>query len=131
MTEMVSPIGPDTESRLAALVFAAGAGPTAWSAHMVINYALASRLCFPGREPLLALNAGPGIWIVMLACDLLALAICGAGVLVAARLKRQTRGPQAERTRFVAQCGLFAGAGFALATLFDTIALFMVPLCTI
>jgi hypothetical protein len=130
MTETISPLAPDTARRLAALVFAAGAGPTAWSAHIVVNYALASRLCFPSREPLLAVHSGGAAWIVMLASDLLALAICGAGILLSSRLKRDAKGPQAERTRFIAQCGTFAGGGFALATLFDTIALFMVPLCT-
>jgi len=131
MTELVPPFAPDTLRRLAALAFAAGAGPMAWSAHIVVNYALASRLCFPNREPLIAGHAGAGGWAVMLASDLLALAICGTGMLLSSRLKRQAHGPEAERTRFVAQCGLFAGGGFALATLFDTIALFMVPLCTL
>ncbi|HLJ22042.1 MAG TPA: hypothetical protein VKU84_17680 [Stellaceae bacterium] len=129
MTEMISPVAPDRESRLAALAFAAGAGPTAWSAHIVTNYALASRLCFSGREPLLALHGGSGAWVVMLAVDLLAVAICGAGTLVSSGFQRETRGPQTERTLFVARCGLLSGAGFAVATLFDTIALFMVPLC--
>lgn len=126
----VSPFAEASPVRLAELVFAAAAGPVAWSAHMVVNFAVASRLCFPGRTPLSAFHGGFATWTVMLAVDVLALAVCGAGVLLSSRLKREAPDRQRERAHFIAQCGILSGCGFALATLFDTIALFMVPLCT-
>jgi len=121
----VSPIAEDPPRRLAGLLFCVAAGPSAWSAHLVLNYARASRLCFSAREPLVAISGAGGTFALLVGVDLVVLAICAAGVIAALRLRRAER----ERTKFLAQFGLLASVGFAVATIFDTIPVFMVPLC--
>jgi hypothetical protein len=124
-----------------ALLFAFGAAPAAWLLQLVVNFGLAIHPCFPQAvartEPLAASSSDrPALLIV----NLLAIAVALLGSGLSWRYWRGTRSeaggatPQAlgageGRTRFVAVCGLMAGAGFLVAIVFGTISLFMVPLC--
>jgi hypothetical protein len=107
------------------------APPAAWAVHLTLNYALASRVCYPGAEPLATiLPVGHVLWWVLPLIDVAALAICSATIWISYRLRQWPESPTyAARTRFLAQCGIILGAGFFIATLFDGAAIFMVPLC--
>lgn len=128
---MTAPAIPATISarQYLLLAFCVFAGPSAWAAHIVLNYALASRLCFPGREPHLLAGPVAGALSAMTGLDVLAVAISAASAVLAYRIRGAAGNSHRERTRFIAQCGLLAGVGFSLATFFDAVAVFMVPLC--
>lgn len=113
------------------LLLSVAAPPAAWAAHLVLNYTLASRVCFPGAEPLTAiLPPGHPLWFVLPLIDVLALAICTGTIVAAYRLRQIPETPaHAGRTRFLAQWSVILGGGFFIATLFDAVAIFMVPLC--
>ena len=82
-----------------------------------------------------------GVSTVMLAINVVALVIALAALGVSWRAWRATRvehrggsGYMLEvgegRSRFLAACGSMAGAGFFVATVFNTAALIWVPQCT-
>jgi hypothetical protein len=118
------------------------AGPAAWILQLVIDYGLASHSCFPRETPqvagLLSSWAGESEWLV--AVNLVCLCLAAGGAFVSWRNRRRTRPTKrggAEtaleasegRTRFVATCGILAGAGFALAILFDTAEPLVIAAC--
>jgi hypothetical protein len=126
---------------LAALTFGLVAAPAAWVLQLVVNYSLASHVCFPGYHPLSNVLHGWGaIWSVLFVIELVALAIALAGGIIAYRSWQTTREEASDdtrhlvevgrgRTRFLALWGLFTSFGFSLAMLFSLSGLFVVPLC--
>lgn len=118
------------------------AGPAAWILQLVIDYGLASHACFPRETPYLgglpAPGAGEPVWLVGVNLACLCLAV--GGTLVSHRNWRRTRAEKhggaaavldvgEGRTRFLATCGILAGAAFALAILFDTAEPLVVAAC--
>jgi hypothetical protein len=126
---------------LAALGFGLCGGPLAWAIQLNVNYALASHSCFPAAAPRrLPLTGWEGASTVMLAINVVALVIALTALGVSWRAWRATRvQPRGgsgymlevggERSRFLAACGSMAGAGFFVATVFNTAALIWVPQC--
>jgi hypothetical protein len=123
-------------------VAALAAGPTAWILQLVIGYGVASHLCFPRETP--HLNGLPAQWTAepawLITVNLACLCVAIGGAFASYRNWRRTRAeervgawsvPEAgkERTRFVAACGILAGAGFALAIAFDTAEPLVIAAC--
>jgi hypothetical protein len=124
---------------LLALVFGVAGAPAAWGLHLVANFALASQTCSPGRAWNSAI-AHSGLHGTMLASAIAAIAICSLALWVSYNSWRmthdETRGNHHRlldvgegRTRFLGMVGMVLSGGFLAATLFDAIALFVVPLC--
>ncbi len=126
---------------LGALIVGLAAAPLAWGAQLVINYGLASHVCFPGESPRLTVLPGWGaVWLGLLIVEAIALALALAGAATAYRSWRATR-QESEgdtedaveagrgRTRFLSLWGLMTSIGFAVAIGFSLIGLFAVPLC--
>lgn len=123
------------------LTFNVLAAPSVWALRLYVNYGLASRYCFPGQQPRPVVPRGPGwIWPTLLALDLLTLALAAMSIVLSYRNWRLSRQEMAGRTgdlleigegrtRFLALWGMVIGAGFAVATGFDLIALLWIPLC--
>jgi hypothetical protein len=113
------------------LLLLVAAPPTTWTAHLILNYTLASRVCFSGLQPLTAiLPPGHLLWFVLPFIDVVALTICAGTIVATYRLRQLPETPaHAGRTRFLAQWSVILGGGFFIATLFDAVAVFMVPLC--
>ena len=117
------------------------AAPLAWGGQLVINYALASHVCFPGDNPLRSVISGWGaVWTVLLVVELIAIAIALGGAAAAVRSWQATRtesSGDAEdmmeagrgRTRFLSIWGLMTSLGFFGAIAFSLVGLFAVPLC--
>jgi hypothetical protein len=126
---------------LAELGFSLAAAPLAWGAQLVLSYGLASHVCFGGSAP----RGGQAAhWTaamsLLLATQLVALAIALIGAAMAYRLWRATRREVSDephemieagrgRTRFLALWGLMTSLGFAGAILFGVIGSLLVPLC--
>ncbi len=113
-----------------ALMFGLAAGPTAWIAQLLLDYGLSSHACFPVNHPVAQLPSGsgkPALAVITLLCFLLAL----AGLWIAWRIWRGARGepPSAGRTCFLALCGLYTSAGFAVAILASAASILAVPSC--
>lgn len=127
--------------RKAALFAALLAGPIAWFIQLNILYGMAGQTCFPRDEPRLATPAGFS-WLTMalVAINLVALGFTLAGAAASWSYWRRTQeeAPGGRhklldagegRTRFLAIWGLWGGAWFIIAILFDTIAALLVPIC--
>jgi hypothetical protein len=127
---------------LAALGFGLCGGPLAWAVQLYVNYALASHACFPATASrALAPPSWAGVNSIMWMINVVALVISLAALFVAWRAWRATRNEHRDgsahllevgegRSRFLAACGAMAGAGFFVATIFNTAALIWVPQCT-
>jgi hypothetical protein len=127
---------------LTALGFGLCGGPLAWAMQFNVNYALASHACFPAIAPRASpLPGWEGVSTVMLAINVVALVIASMALVVAWRTWRATRdelrggsGHLLEvgegRSHFLAACGAMAGAGFFVATAFNTAALIWVAQCS-
>jgi hypothetical protein len=126
---------------LAALVFPVLAPPLAWSLHLVVNFAFSSHACYPDGEPL---SAPPTrfdwLWSLLIAVDFVSMAVGLVAAIVAYRswilsaLERAETGrPLMEAgegcTRFLAIWGVLIGAGFPIATAFDFVGLWVLPIC--
>jgi hypothetical protein len=124
---------------LTALFFGLAAAPTAWNAQLLFSVALSAHACYPRDVPL-ALPIWSGLWWILLAIGAAGMALAIAGGLVSWRSWRLTfeEAPGSAhhlldlgegRTRFLAMFGVLASFLFALALLFATAAVFVVPLC--
>ena len=133
---------PPKEARrsVALLLFAAFGAPAAWSAQLIINYALTAQACFPDDKPLRLPAAGLA-WDrpAALGLNLLALLVGAVATWTAWRLWRRERAPaprselivtRDQRICFMALCGLMTGFGFMAAILFTTVAAVGVPQCS-
>lgn len=126
---------------LVATFFGLWAAPAAWVGQLIVNYGLASYACYPRYVPHAHAVAGwGGIWWGLLAINVVAILAAAAGGVVAYRDWQATRHEHAGRgghvletgegrTRFLAILGIMTSAGFLAAVIFDTIVLFVVPLC--
>jgi hypothetical protein len=125
---------------LTSLLFCLAAPPMAWTAHLTANFVLADRLCFPGDTALVSSGVADRSPFVAYGPSLGALLICLISAAIAWENWRRTRdekqgahGPLVEvgegRSRFMALCGLFVALGFAVATVFDSLSLFMARTC--
>jgi hypothetical protein len=126
---------------LGSLVFGLVAAPTAWAAQLVINYGLASHVCFPGDRPRTVFTTGEGsIWLFLLTVEGIAVVIAFAGAMTAYRswaaTHAEAHGDTEDlveagrgRTRFLALWGLMTSLGFAVAILFSLTGPLVVPLC--
>ena len=124
------------------LLLALAIGPGAWIVQLAGDFALSSNACRPHDVPrALPPAAGwGGEHLVLFGVNLVCLALCLAGGGMAwlywRRSHHEKRGEAPTlvevgegRTRFMAACGVFAAALFALAIAFDTTLPFFVPLC--
>lgn len=117
------------------------AAPAAWLVQLLIDYGFTSLACFPREHPLSAPAPGWGwAWTASAGVNIAALLVALAGAAACFRIWRRSRAewPGSHgalldagegRTRFLAVTGFWAGIWFALAILFDTIAVFEIPLC--
>jgi hypothetical protein len=117
-----------------------GAGAV-WVAQLVANYMIVTTRCYGGSTPVMrAFPPGAGLRPLLLAVNLLALVVALLAMATAYRTWRLTReehpgeaGHAMEvgegRTRFMGLVGIYTSGGFVLAVLFDTVTLFVVPLC--
>jgi hypothetical protein len=125
---------------LTSLLLCLAAPPIAWTAHLSANFVFADRLCFPGAVARVAAGILDRSPIVDYGPSAGALLICLIAAVTAYLNWRRTRGEKAGshqtlidvgegRARFMALCGLFVGVGFAIATVFDSLSLFMARTC--
>ncbi len=127
--------------RLTALFFGLFAAPIVWAGNLMVTYALAAHACFPGGNPLTQIAQGFGFaWPLIVACYLIALAICAAAGVVSFRNWRITgeevhgdihhlieRGEG--RSRYLSLIGMGFSILFFSAVLFGAIVLAIIPLC--
>jgi hypothetical protein len=112
----------------------------AWSAQLIIGYALMAHACYPGVDPLLAPTGG-GFRTAATVVTLVALAVAVAALAEAWRLVAVSIGPPmgfdratAESSdggvpRYLAFAGVIIGIVFTLALVFSGIALIAEPTC--
>ena len=122
---------------LALLLAALALGPVAWIAQLLVTYGIASHACYPDGSPAIA-YAIDGLWSVLLAANLVAVALTVAAALGSYRNYRaagsatgrdEARARVAGRTQFLAAWGGMAGLGFLAGALVDLVALLVVPPC--
>jgi len=116
----------------------------AWSTQAVVDYSIASFICFEGSIP--SMQAPPAsAWWTLIAVSGLAILISVAAVLVAyhswrsscheahANVYKDRSRELLEigegRTRFMAMAGLITSGLLLIVTLFNSLALFLTPLC--
>jgi hypothetical protein len=126
---------------LGTLFFAVFGGPIAWFTQLTVNYALDSHPCFPHYAPRSDLLPGwQGVGTALLAINIAAILVAPAAAVVSLRLWRAKGNdhppidneflpPAVGRTRFLAICGTLTGFGFTAATIFNLVALLVVPTC--
>jgi hypothetical protein len=125
------PAGPAPEAReprFLWLLFGCAAAPLAWLGQVVLDYGVTTAACYPGDHPVALHTAGP-LQAALIACDVLALAICAAGALVSWRGWRRARAGEG-RSRFLALWGVMSSLWFLAAILFNVIAS-LVPPCAV
>lgn len=134
---------PSREDRvgLGTLFFAVFGPPIAWFTQLNVNYALDSYPCFPHDTPRSDLLLGwEGVGAALFAINIAAILVALIAVVVSLRVWRATSNdhppidneflpPAVGRTRFLAICGTLTGFGFMAATIFNLIALLVVPTC--
>lgn len=126
---------------LGAILYGLFAAPIIWAGNQFVTYGLASHACYPHAVPLPQPVAGFGfVWPLMLACYIVALALCASGAWVARRTWRLS-GTEVEghahhllekgegRTRFLAVIGISFSLLFFCAVLFGVVVLAIEPLC--
>jgi hypothetical protein len=122
-----------------AMIFGVLGAPAAWVAHLVVNFALASEACSPGAIHLEA-GAISSLRSTMLGNNAAALIVAALATWTSYRNWHATHDEEGGnhehlleigegRTRFLSMVGMVLGGGFFAATLFDTLALLVVPLC--
>jgi uncharacterized membrane protein YeiB len=122
------------------LFFGLIAGPFAWYAQLLVTYSLASHSCFPAAAPLSSSETIHPAWIAILVVNLIAIALSLAAAVSSYSNCRVARSGDAKgtgedvarvegRSRFLATWGGVAALCFCGATIFDTIALLVVPSC--
>lgn len=76
--------------------------PIFWAGNLMIDYALVSHACYPGAVPLRVPAAGFGfVWPLMLAFDLVTLAVIAGGFVLSLRNWRVTGPPQEHVHQFM------------------------------
>jgi hypothetical protein len=126
---------------IGAILYGVFIGGIVWAGHLMLNFALTVHACYPGDIPLARANSGAHwAWPLILALDIVGLALIASGVWVSYRCWAAT-GQESEghhhrlmevgegRTRFLGIVGMAFSAMFFLVTLTDTTGLFLVPIC--
>jgi len=126
---------------LTALFYGLFAGPIVWAGNLMVTYALAVHACFPGVSPLNSPIRGFGFaWWLILACYVVALAVCGSAFFVSFRNWSAT-GSESEghvhhlmekgegRTRYLSLIGMSFSVLFFFAVCYGIIILAIEPLC--
>ncbi|CCE10497.1 conserved membrane hypothetical protein [Bradyrhizobium sp. STM 3843] len=122
------------------LLAALFAPPIGWSLHLIANYALASHSCYPGSVPK-SPTSPAGLWALLIAIDVVSLAISLAAIVFAYRAWQasiremaQHESPMVEtgegRTRFLAVWALLIGSLFFLTVASDSAALWILKTCS-
>jgi hypothetical protein len=122
------------------MAFGLMGGAAAWLAHLLVNFALASEACSPGT-PGVTPDALSELHLTMVVNGVAAMFIAALATWVAYANWRATREEEhgdhehlleigEGRTRFLSILGMVLSGGFLAATVFDTLALLMVPLCS-
>jgi hypothetical protein len=131
-TSSVSPDRPSQRRRAVGpfrQAFGLLASPLAWSADELFSYGAASYLCrvkTSGSDQALTIPGSPWFWVLIV----VTLAIAVAGFVVAIGNWRRTSEVQgADRSRFVALCGVLISGGFLVAFVFMLGNLALAPLC--
>lgn len=130
---------PPDRVALLTLLFGVLGAPVAWGLQLVVNYGLASHICYVGDTPR-TMPIWRSAWTVILVLNVLAALLALASTALSYQRWQATRQEfhrnasealevREGRTRFLALWGVMTGSGFFLAILFNTIALFMVPQC--
>jgi hypothetical protein len=123
------------------ILYALFAAPIVWAGDLMVGYGLVGHACYPGDVPLPQPTAGMGgVWPVVLACHLLALALIASGTVTAYVCWIRTGPPHGHhhhliergegRTRYLGIVGMGFGATFFLITALETLSHLMVPICT-
>jgi Na+/proline symporter len=120
-------------------------GPLIWAIQLYLNYGLTSHACFPSEAPRASFLLGwERIWILVLAVNLVCLAICAIGILASGYSWRRLRSRQAlvagadiaavhtsqARMRSFAVAGLMISGLFTVAIFFDTLYLWALSTCS-
>ncbi len=124
-----------------ALGFAVFGAPAAWFSQLLINYALASRSCYPTTMPFAEPWIGY-IWWVLLGVDCLAIiAAVAAGYLAISHWRRRrdlgqdmqgadrSRVAGEHRNRFLAMWAMATSGLFLTTVIFTFVLLFILPVC--
>jgi hypothetical protein len=116
-----------------------------WAIQLYLNFGLASHACFPSEAPGASFIPGwERMWTVLLAVNLVCLAICAIGLLASQYSWRRLRNRQAlatgadseparaseERMRSFALAGLMMSGLFTVAILFNTLYLWALSTCS-
>lgn len=121
--------------------FGIAAAPVAWDVQLLANSLFVGRACYPHAQPLTA-PQWPALWLTILIISLAGIAVAAAAWLVSWRswqLTYEEKGGGEHhlleagqgRTRFLAMIGMMSSTLFLLALIFGTLAVFLVPLCSI
>jgi hypothetical protein len=126
---------------LARLWFGLFGAPAAWSGQTLVNYGLASYACYPSLAPRSVPLYG-GLWWMLLAVGLAAVAVEIAAISVALESWRRTSGDGdggggrhhvletgEGRARFMAMAGIMSGGLILLVSLVNVASLFLVRPC--
>jgi hypothetical protein len=130
VTRVLDAVGPAPETRdprFLWLLFGASAAPLAWLGQMMLSYGITAYVCYPGDHPV-ALSSGASLFALLIASDLVALAICAAAGWVSRNAWTRAASSRG-RNRFLALWGMMSSLWFFAAVLFNAIASVMVPLC--
>jgi hypothetical protein len=127
----LDPSGPAPETRAPRfrwLLFGCSAAPLAWLGQMMLGYGVTATVCYPGDHPVSMTTGGGPLIAVLVAFDLVALAICAAGAFVSWRGWGRVRVGEGSN-RFLALWGVMSSLWFFVAILFNVIASVMMPPC--
>lgn len=132
---------PVPGASLGALWFGLLAAPLAWSAQLMVDYALIAHTCFPDATPR-AMPILPSAQTIVLGVSVLAILTGIAGVVVAARSYRRVGGQHEAdrqqfhdapialgRERFMALAGIVASSLFLGGIVLHTVGILMLPPC--
>jgi hypothetical protein len=121
--------------------FGIAAAPIAWDVQLLANSLFVGRACYPHAQPL-TVPQWPALWLTILIISLAGIAVAVAAWLVSWRSWRLTHEEKGGgehhlleagqgRTRFLAMVGMMTSTLFLFALIFGTLAVFLVPLCSI
>lgn len=115
--------------------------PLIWSVRLVANFAVASHFCYPITFRQYALPDTLGwVWPTMVGTDVLTIVVGLATAFISYRNWRitadESAGPRSllieigeGRTRFLSLWGMLVAALFIVSSIFDLIALCIIPVC--
>ncbi|QXX74102.1 hypothetical protein [Methylovirgula sp. HY1] len=142
LTESAHPSPQRRRVGLVSLAIGLTGAPAAWVTQLVVNYGLSSYACYPASVPRGHVLPGwENVRIALLIINLLALMLAVGTTFLSYRNWVATRDEHPGalddlvaagegRTRFIGLAGAISGIGFALAIVFDLIAVLGVPQCS-